>query len=76
MKNLLALFAVLLLSTAAIAADKDKGEAKVKPCPKGQVATTSKVTGAQFCFAPTPFIATPVQPAKGGPVTAPVLKTN
>jgi len=74
MKSLLALFAVLLLSSAAIAADKDK--AKVKPCPKGQVATTSKVTGAQFCFAPTPFIAAPVQPAKGSPVTAPVLKTN
>jgi len=76
MKSLLALFVVLLLSAATSAADKDKGKAKAKPCPKGQVATTSRITGAQFCFAPTPFVSAPAQPAKGGPVTAPVLKTN
>ena len=49
MKPALALFAVFLASTAAIAADKTA--AKPKPCPKGQVATTSKVTGERACFA-------------------------
>ena len=50
MKLPLALFAVLLTSTAAIAATKD-APAKPKPCPKGQVATTSKITGERACFA-------------------------
>ena len=56
MKLPLALFAVLLMSTAAIAATKD-APAKPKPCPKGQVSTTSKVTGEQACFAMTMFAA-------------------
>lgn len=50
MKLPLALFAAFLASTAAFAATKD-APAKPKPCPKGQVATTSKITGEQACFA-------------------------
>ncbi len=45
------LCALLLLSGAAVAADRPA--AKPKPCPKGQVATTSKITGEQACFAMT-----------------------
>jgi uncharacterized protein YdeI (BOF family) len=72
MKLALALLAILLVSTAAIAADKQP--AKVKPCAKGQVATTSRITGDQHCFTPqAPMLVTPVQPAKGAKVTAPVL---
>jgi hypothetical protein len=76
MKFPLALFALLLLCDAAMAADKEK--TRVRPCPKGQVATTSKITGDQHCFVPTPFVSAPAQPAKGGTVTAPtpVLKTK
>ncbi|GEM_PF-6163596 len=55
MKLPLALFAVFLFSTAAIAADTKP--AKPKPCPKGQVATTSKITGEQVCFAMQMMIA-------------------
>jgi len=62
MKLPLVLFAVFLVSSAAIAADTKP--AKPKPCPKGQVATTSKVTGERACFAmrmmPTPGQAAPV----------------
>lgn len=56
MKLPLALIAVLLSAIAANAATKD-APAKPKPCPKGQVATTSKVTGEQACFAMTMFAA-------------------
>jgi hypothetical protein len=66
MKLPLALFAIFLVSTAAIAADT-KPAAKPKPCPKGQVATTSKITGEQHCFAmqvmTTPGQAVPVETA-------------
>lgn len=62
-----ALCALLLLSGTALAADRQKA----KPCPKGQVATTSKITGDQHCFAPA-IVAMPVQPAAGGAVTAPI----
>lgn len=49
MKLPLALLVLFLVSSAAIAADTKP--AKPKPCPKGQVATTSKITGEQACFA-------------------------
>jgi hypothetical protein len=71
MKLPLALLAAFLLTTAAHAAGKIA--AKPKPCPKGQAATTSKITGDQHCFVPQAFMVTP---AKGGKVTPPVLKTN
>jgi hypothetical protein len=83
MKLPLALFAVLLVSTGAIAADK-KAAAKPKPCPKGEIATHLETwNGKLVCAKPQGMMmAAPVQPAKGGPVkggkvTAPVLtKTN
>lgn len=71
MKLPLFLCAALLVCGPAIAADKPAGKA-VKPCPKGQVATTSKITGDQHCFAPQAIMVTPVQPA-GSKATPPVL---
>jgi len=72
MKLALALLAVLLVSTAASAADRQP--ARVKPCAKGQVATTSRITGDQHCFTPrAPVMVMPVPPARGAKVTAPVL---
>jgi len=67
------LCAAMLVCGPAVAADKP---AKPKPCPKGQVAATSKATGDQHCFTPRAMMVAPAQPAKGAKVTAPVLKTN
>ena len=73
MKLPLALFAVFLLSGAAIAADRN--EAKPKPCPKGQIATTEKATGKQVCFAPQMMMG-PAQPAGANTMAKPMPKAN
>jgi hypothetical protein len=65
MKLSLAVLAVFLVSGAAIAADRN--ETKPKPCPKGQVATTSKITGERACFAMTMMVA----PGQAAPMDAP-----
>jgi hypothetical protein len=65
MKLPLALFAVFLTSAAALAATKD-APAKPKPCPKGQVATTNKITGERACFAMTMMVA----PGQAAPMDA------
>ncbi len=73
MKLPLVLCSLVLFSTTAIAADTKS--AKPQPCPKGQVATTSKITGEQHCFTPTVMMGTPAQTASGKSA-APVLKKN
>ena len=46
--------AVIAITVPALAAPPTKPvAAKTKPCPKGTVATTSKVTGDQACFSMT-----------------------
>ena len=43
--------AVVAITVPALAVSTTKPTAsKTKPCPKGQFATTSKVTGDQACF--------------------------
>jgi hypothetical protein len=45
---------IMTITVPALAAPATKPTAaKTKPCPKGQVATTSKVTGEQACFSMT-----------------------
>lgn len=74
MKRALLLSAVIIaLTSPALAAPADTAKpAKPKPCPKGQVALTSTVTGDHYCGAmgivPTNGMAQPVlipeKPAK------------
>ena len=46
--------AVIAITVPALAAPPTNPiAAKTKPCPKGTVATTSKVTGDQACFSMT-----------------------
>jgi hypothetical protein len=48
----LALAALFLAAPPALA-QVPRAAAKAKPCPKGTVATTSKITGDQACFSMT-----------------------
>ena len=71
MKMPFILCASLLLSGAALAADKAP---KPRPCPKGQVATTEKATGKRACFAPQ-MMMIPAHPA-GGSMARPSAKAK